>query len=181
MEGYAVGLITVGNNCGYGYGNGNGDGYGYGYGYGYGSGNGSGNGNGNGDGYGDGYGSGNGSGNGDGNGNGNGNSYALLLEGFSNHPALKHLEENVTLAFWRSDKEGKPTNGGSGLPVKPGEIQEVTGPLKICSMRALHGTTRPDRYRYKGERIWIVALFEPVQWSNDKCGSLRRLILQEWL
>jgi hypothetical protein len=43
----------------------------------------------------------------------------------------------------------------------------------------LHGDTNPGGW--KGDRWWVVALFEPVQRSGTKIGSLRRLIVDELL
>jgi hypothetical protein len=32
---------------------------------------------------------------------------------------------------------------------------------------------------WKGDRWWVVALFEPVAWEDSKVGSLKRLIVEE--
>jgi hypothetical protein len=56
-------------------------------------------------------------------------------------------------------------------------VQEIQGPLQICTGNALHGTINPSKW--KGERLWIVALDEPVQEEDDKVASLRREILAE--
>jgi hypothetical protein len=171
-----------GDGSGYGYGghgDGSGDGYGgdgyggAGYGYG-GGGDGSGYG-GYGTVYGDGDGSGYGSGNGgygyggSGNGDGERKQYLqVIMEPFA--------QPEAEIAFWRSDAEGNPVNGGSfSVPVSVGRVEEIKGPLKICTNRALHGTLDPKQW--KGERWWIVALHHPVQIQGDKIGSLKRTIL----
>ena len=139
-------------------GDGDGDGYGYGYGSGYGSG----------DGYGSGYGS------GDGSGSGSGSGYWRIA-------ALAVIKSwhsiQGTVALWWSDKNGQPSNGGNAPPVKVGDIQEIKEPLEICTERSLHATLRPEKW--KGERLWIVALHGEVQRQEDKLGALKREILAE--
>ena len=81
------------------------------------------------------------------------------------------------VSFWRSDKRGRPTNGGSGQSVQVGTVQEVAGPLSICGPQAVHATMNPDKW--KGKRIWIVALFGEVIHDENKCGALKREILGE--
>ena len=178
-----------GSGSGYGYGDGYGSGYGYGdgYGSGYGSGDGSGDGSGYGYGYGDGsgsgygygYGSGDGYGYGDGYGSGSGYGYGSgdgLNELYGAHPLVAGQE--VEVAFWRSDSRGQSANGGRMTETgRPGLVQEVEGPLKICSPHALHGSLAPGEW--KGERWWIVALHHPVQREGNKIGSLKRTIIEE--
>jgi len=161
-DGYGSGSGS-GDGYGYGYGSGSGDGDGYGYGYGYGYGSSSGSGAGYGSGDGDGYGYGSGDGSGDG--------YGLLVAFADLAP------KKAVLAFWRSTSEGKPANGGQGEAVYPGMVQEVPGPLRLCSSNALHGSLQPQDW--KGERWWLVALFEPVQREGSKIGSLKRQIIME--
>ena len=127
-----------------------GDGYGYGSSYGYG------------DGYGDGYGY----------GYGDGDEKEAYLKVILESYRLKGV-----LAFWRSDKDGKPSNGGTGEPRTVGMLEEIEGPLKICTKNALHGTLDPSKW--KGERWWLVRLFEPVQRQGDKIGSLKREIIAD--
>ena len=81
------------------------------------------------------------------------------------------------MAFWRSTKDGRPANGGSGTIAKVGLIEEIKGPLKICTANALHATTEPSKW--KGERWWIVALHGEVQTQEDKLGALKREILAD--
>ena len=82
------------------------------------------------------------------------------------------------IAFWKSDRDGKPSNGGSSdEPACPGLVQKVQGPLELCTNRALHATLKHDKWN--GERLWVVALKGDVQISEDKCGALEREILGE--
>jgi len=85
----------------------------------------------------------------------------------------------VTISYWCSDQHGYPANGGSSEPVYAGFIQEISGPLEICTPNALHATTFP--HKWKGCRVWIVALFGEVQKEGDKLGALKREILGEIL
>jgi len=173
-----------GYGSGDGYGYGSGDGYGSGYGYGYGSGSGYGDGDGDGSGYGYGYGS--GSGDGYGYGDGSKEYWSALVDTFAEkwEPAqrarLRALRgENVTVAYWRSDANGKPCNGGRGAAVNPGLVQKIKGPLALCGDGALHATLIPPKW--EGDRVWIVAMHGEVKWQDDKCGALEREIIGECL
>jgi hypothetical protein len=84
---------------------------------------------------------------------------------------------DATLAFWRSSTDGRPCNGGSGTIAKPGLIEEIAGPLQLCSRKALHATLDPQKWR--GERLWVVALYGEIQSEEDKLGALKREILFE--
>ena len=186
MDGGAVGVIATapvvirgevpsdlqsGYGYGYGYGDGYGDGYGYGYGYGDGYGYGYGYGYGDGDGYGDGYGYGYGSGSGDGYGDGYGYGYwQAVLASYA-------APNDATLAFWRSDKDGKPCNGGSGTVARVGLVEEIRGPLEICTHRALHATLDPAKWQ--GDRLWVVAMHGELQQQEDKIGALKRTFIAE--
>jgi hypothetical protein len=104
------------------------------------------------------------------------------LEGFlSGLPAerrsrAKLLQKSgAKIAYWRSDKDGRPSNGGVADPAEPGVIQKVDGPLSICTKRALHATYTPGKW--KGDRIWLVALIGEVQEQEDKLASLEREII----
>ena len=158
---------------------GSGDGSGYGYGHGDGSGDGSGHGSDGSDGYGYGYGYGYGSGDGDGSsgsgdGDGDGNTRRVAL---SQLP-VKYLADKRTIALWKSNKDGRPANGGVELrPAAPGLKQESPGPLVLCQPGVLHATLEPSRW--KGERLWIVALDGPVVGNAEKMGALKREILCE--
>ncbi len=88
-------------------------------------------------------------------------------------------DPSVTISYWCSDQNGMPANGGFSEAVYPGMIQEVSGPLQICTEKALHATTFP--HKWKGSRVWIVALFGEVQKRDDKFGSLKREIIGDIL
>jgi len=189
-----------GSGYGYGYGSGYGDGYGsgsgsgygdgsgdgYGYGSGYGDGYGSGSGSGYGDGSGDGYGS--GSGYGDGYGSGSGSGYGLywlaclpsLTEDWSPQQLGRLLELQTlgaTIAYWCSDSQGRPCNGGRGNPVAPGHIDTERGPLALCERGTLHATQIPPKW--KGDRLWVVALIGDVVGDAEKLGGLIREAIGE--
>ena len=141
------------------------------------------------DGYGSGYGS--GSGDGDGSGSGSGSGYgdgywAAFIPGFAAkwQPAqrarLAELEKaGAIIAYWRSDKDGRASNGGRNDPVGPGTVEKIAGPLQLCTSRALHATLKPEKW--KGERWWIVALIGEVAKDDDKMGALQREIIGECL
>jgi len=189
-----VNILRGNAPTGYGSGSGSGDGSGYGsgsgdgsgYGYGYGSGDGSGYGYGSGSGYG--YGSGSGSGSGDGSGYGSGYGHSEYWKACLNQFATKlppqqasrFIElsgQSAQLAYWRSDKNGNPANGGSGVQAAPGVIHEEKGPLSLCERGTLHATLNPPKW--KGERWWIVALHGEVVGDDEKMGCLRREIIGE--
>ena len=167
MGGGAVVGIIAGTapdwiGSGYGYG----DGYGYGYGYGYG------------DGSGYGY--------GDGDGYGDGKywlaaiaAYALTWPAEARARATAAMGAGATLAYWRSDKNGRPCNGGRGEPARPGKVETINGPLKLCGSGALHATHLP--HRWNGERLWVVALYGEIAKDTDKMGALKREIIWECL
>ena len=165
-------FLALGSGDGYGYGDG--DGSGYGYGYGYGSGDGSGYGYGYGYGSGSGFGSGSGYGDGDGDGDGYGSGYWLAV--FKEH--FKPLTEpDSFLAYWKSNENGGPSNGGTGTLAKIGLVEKIRGPLEICTSHALHATIEPPKHR--GERLWLVAMKGELQFQDDKVGALEREILAE--
>jgi hypothetical protein len=180
-----------GSGYGYGYGDGEGsgggDGYGEGSGYGYGYGYGYGDGDGEGSGGGDGYGEGSGGGDGYGEGSGYGEYWKGTIQYFaakwpeSQRARLRELETaGATIAFWRSNKAGRACNGGlSGAGVKPGYVETIEGPLKVCTIKALHATFDPTKWQ--GERWWIVALIGEVQTRDNKLGALCREIIGECL
>ena len=157
-----------GDGYGDGYGSGDGDGDGYGYGYGYGDGYGYGYGSGDGDGYG--YGSGYGDGSGDWSG--------ALAVARAVVSTKDYLTDPRTLALWKSDAHGKPANGGFyDEAARPGLRQTVPGPLKLCENGTLHATLMPGKW--KGERLWLVALEGEVVGNAEKMGALTREILGE--
>ncbi|MDE2468161.1 MAG: hypothetical protein KGL35_05335, partial [Bradyrhizobium sp.] len=86
--------------------------------------------------------------------------------------------EGATIAFWRSNQAGKACNGGrSSEGVSAGTVESIDGPLRICSRNALHATFIPPKW--KGERVWVVALIGEVQFDEDKAGALKREIIGE--
>ena len=172
-DGYGDGS---GDGYGYGYGSGSGDGYGYGYG--------SGSGDGDGYGYGDGYGDGSGSGSGDGYGYGDGSYWRSCIDYFSAKWTAAQMqrlaalrEAGATIAFWRSDKDGRACNGGTNAAVQIGTIETSPGPLHVCGHGVLHATLIPPKW--KGKRWWIVALTGEVIGDDEKYGALSREIIGE--
>jgi hypothetical protein len=169
----AASLDGYGDGSGYGYGDGSGYGCGYGDGYGYGDG--SGYGCGYGDGYGDGY------------GYGSKEYWAATIPHFAvkwspeQQARLRAAQEaGATLAFWRSDASGQPSNNGGRIEAAaPGVVHTASGPLNLCHRGTLHATLIPPKW--KGERWWIVAMHGEVAWEGDKCGALKREILGEAL
>jgi hypothetical protein len=121
------------------------------------------------DGDGDGYGYGDGYGDGD--------YLQAIAEAAGGQRATQLREQGAVIAVWRSRGDGCPSNGGTGAPAAVGDIQEVAGPLDICSPRALHATLQPGQW--KGERWWAVALYPPVVGDHKKYGSLKREILAD--
>ena len=144
---------------GYGYGNGYGDGYGYG------------NGNGYGDGYGYGY--------------GDGYWLSTIPSVVCTWPRSQQdryraaAAGGATFAFWKSNADGTPANGGRGGTRKAGDVETIPGPLQLCGSGALHATDDPQKWQ--GKRVWIVALFGEIarDESDDKLGALHREILGE--
>ena len=130
---------------------------------------------------GSGYGSGSGYGDGDGDGSGYGKnqkSYLqAILDAAGGESASQLRGAGATLAFWRSDADGKPANGGSSEPAKVGLVQEIQGPLALCTRNALHATLDP--WKWKGERWWVVALHGKVETDEHKLGALKREIVAD--
>ena len=108
-------------------------------------------------------------GNGDGYGYGYGY-WAAVLRSFS--------APNATLGFWRSDSDGRPSNGGHTTAARVGLKEEMAGPLQICS-RGFHATLEPTKWN--GERLWVVALYGEIQREDDKLCALKREFLAEIL
>ena len=155
-----MGTLKYGKLPSDGYGDGDGYGYGYGYGDGYGDG----------DGYGYGYGSGYGLKEAT-------VSFIAMLPDARRAHATELLRTGAKIAYWRSGKDAKPSNGGKSEPVDIGTIQKIDGPLEICTKRALHATYRLDKW--KGDRVWLVALKGEIVEQEDKLGALEREILAE--
>jgi hypothetical protein len=87
-------------------------------------------------------------------------------------------KNEAILAFWRCNKDGTPSNGGSGNSRYPGYVEEIPGPLKLCTKNALHATMEPQT-KWIGEKIFAVALYPPIAFDDNKMGSLKREILCE--
>jgi hypothetical protein len=86
--------------------------------------------------------------------------------------------QDATYAYWWSDAKGKPSNGGNLMtPAAPGVIEKVKGPINLCNSRTLHATFHPEKW--KGERLWIVAMKGEVQRGENKIGGLEREIICE--
>jgi hypothetical protein len=82
------------------------------------------------------------------------------------------------LAFWKSDRNGKPANGGYTEDAAAlGLIQTVPGPLSLCKRGTLHATLNPEKW--DGERLWIVAMHGEIAFGEDKIGALKREIIAE--
>ena len=92
---------------------------------------------------------------------------------------LLMAEGKAIIAYWCSDQHGRPANGGSGTIARVGLIEEIPGPLAICTKKALHGTHLP--HKWMGCRVWMIALHGEVQTDGDKFGSLKREFLGEIL
>jgi hypothetical protein len=193
----SVGGYGYGDSYGYGYGDGYGygtdnafvEGYGYGFGCGYGYGHGEGYGEGYGEGIVPGYGDGYARGFGDGYGSGTGYGDRCRLgagvgAGGSGYwaevsLAYSHLcPPGATLAWWWS---GADASGHSWYMAWAGRHDVVSGPLKLCTTRALHATTDPDDPDWRGDRLWVVALHGDVARDSEssKIGALERTILAE--
>ena len=136
-------------------------------------------GDGSGDGYGDGY--------GDGSGYGYGSKeyWLATVDCFAStwpdtfRQRLAALrKEGATIAFWRSNHEGQPSNGGKKIEAAaPGVVHTASGPLNLCNAGTLHATLLP--LKWKGDCWWIVALIGEVIGDEEKYGALRREILGE--
>ena len=135
---------------------------------------------------GSGYGYGSGSGAGSGSGDGDGDGYWLTVFKASvlrwSEEPRKRLQEcwnkASAIAFWRSDKNGFPSNGGeSNEAAAPGVIHKTSGPLSLCHSGTLHATMKPEEW--KGERLWVVALFGEIKCEEGKFGALEREIVGE--
>jgi hypothetical protein len=56
-------------------------------------------------------------------------------------------------------------------------VQKIDGPLEICTRHALHATYIPSKW--KGDRVWLVALKGQVVEHEDKLGALEREIIAD--
>ena len=93
------------------------------------------------------------------------------------------IKAGATIAYWCSDAQGRPANhsmdpiAARNWTARPGLVQEVEGPLRPCTGNALHATLTPHRWR--GVRVWIVALVGKVADQGDKVCALRREVIGE--
>ena len=93
------------------------------------------------------------------------------------------MREGATIAYLCVDAFDRPANHEMdpekhrAWTVRPGLVQEVEGPLELCSARALHATLVPHRWR--GSRVWLVGLVGEVRedTNDQKLGALRREII----
>jgi hypothetical protein len=142
-------------------------------------GSGSGSGDGSGSGSGDGSGSGSGSGSGDGEYWKSALAYFLLrLTDAQRLRAHALTASGALLGFWRSDANGRPSNGGRCDPVQPGTVHRERGPLRDdCGAGQLHATLIPTKW--KGDRWWIVALIGERRGDDEKYWALEREVIGE--
>lgn len=113
---------------------------------------------------------------GDGSGDGSGDGLKVLAANAIQNLGLSNALGFI--AFWKSDKRGLPSNGGkSQTPAAPGLVEEIPGPLRLCTKNALHATLDPNKW--KGERLWLVELHGEIAQESDKVGALKRTILCE--
>jgi hypothetical protein len=91
--------------------------------------------------------------------------------------AKKLIRNGAKIAYWKSDINGKPANGGTGEPVKVGHVDVITGPVKLCTKAALHATYNLEMW--EGKRVWLVALSGEIKQEQDKLGATQREILAE--
>ena len=127
---------------------------------------------------------GSGYGSGSGYGDGYGSYWLLCIQHFAakwNDWQKRRLAElqaaGAKIAFWRSDKDGRACQGGRNDPVKPGTVEKVNGPLRICTTNALHGTLLPPKW--PGARLWVVALIGEIVGDEEKYGALEREVIGE--
>ena len=110
--------------------------------------------------------------------------WAACIAGFADawpknqQERLRALQsDGAVIAYWLSDKAGKPCNGGRGKPVSPGHVDTEKGPLNLCASGTLHATHLPTKWR--GDRWWIVALTGEIASDDDKYGALHREVIGE--
>jgi hypothetical protein len=125
--------------------------------------------------HGDGYGFGYGDGYGYGYGSGDGY-WAAVIDQIAT--AREACDRGALIAFWKSDENGKPCNGGSSTVANVGLKEELPGPLpEHCGRGALHATLDPSKWN--GDRLWVVALYGETRSGDDKVWALKREFLAE--
>ena len=140
-----------------------------------------------GDGYGDGdgYGYGHGDGHGYGYGDGDGDYWRSAMRHFVARLSVAQQDRaavlessGALLAFWRSNADGTPANGGAGKPVAVGDVHREQGPLRVdCGRGQLHATLVPQKWA--GELWWIVALIGERRGDDEKYWALEREVIGE--
>ena len=93
--------------------------------------------------------------------------------------AQRKNPRSTLVCYWCSDQWGRPANGGTSDSVYAGLVQTIKGPLALCGPKALHATREPHRWR--GSRVWVVALLGERVDDTDKSGALKREFLGEVL
>lgn len=88
---------------------------------------------------------------------------------------LDCLRDGNTLAYYCSDDEGRPANGGSGTVAIPGATHHPADPdFAPCTAGAVHGTREP--HRWDGRRVWVVALRGIVHRCDVIAATEREII-----
>lgn len=101
------------------------------------------------------------------------------------------IQLGATIAYWRSDANGLPCNGGlkKGALIPVGnEVFTTTAEgqprpgkmIELCTNQVLHATLKVPRWN--GSRLWIVGLFgSEIIGDEEKFGAARRQIIGEAL
>jgi len=88
--------------------------------------------------------------------------------------------QRAVFCYWCSDAWGFPSNGGTCMNrARPSLEQSEPGPLTLCERGTLHATREP--HRWKGVRVWVVALLGDVVEQDHKLGALKRVFVGEFL
>jgi hypothetical protein len=84
------------------------------------------------------------------------------------------------IGFWNSDEAGQPARYGMALQEAAGVgvIHRESGMLRsTCGRGQLHATRQP--LHWPGSRVWVIALYTPIQADDLKAWSLKREIIGE--
>ena len=98
-----------------------------------------------------------------------GDYWKIVLESYK-----KYKKPNTVLAFWRSDKNRQPCNGGTVLSIK--NIHTAPGG-NLCTSGLLHADLNP--HVWAGERLWLVRLSGTIIRDGTKLGATIREIVKE--
>ena len=94
--------------------------------------------------------------------------------------AAERRPDQVWIGYWCSDDHGCSPDGGSGARAAPGVVHKAPGALRERrDADQLHATRDPLRWR--GARVWIVALLGRRGGDDGKSWALRREIVGEVL